>query len=374
MGMKHSKEKHRRNHNARDNQQQQQQRGTKAGHKNNKHQQQRDHRGQEDPIPERATIGTSSTETNGSHLNSQPQRRSEAPPISKGPSNSASTPAPPSNSTTAPPPPPPPSAPSSQSTSNRPPEQTDAVTNNKTDKKEEEEAEEDAGEISSPSDSPSESSQPNASSASAMEEANNRLIEDYSKLEAETKFTQIEIAAIKDHVIRLLALDPKTPYTEISLNKAHFMKFAGTTSRSLFIERLFAIFDISGKGEISFPDLLHGLGPLSQKATREEKQEFSFKLLDSDQSGTINREITRVLLRSCLHECKDIKIPLSDNQIMQLVDATFNEADLDKNGVVDFKEYQTFDETHPGMFDFLTVDTFGVMSHIERQRSLGMTV
>ena len=35
---------------------------------------------------------------------------------------------------------------------------------------------------------------------------------------------------------------------------------------------------------------------------------------------------------------------------------------------------QALDAKHPGLFDFLTVDAFGVLSHLEKVHSMSVTV
>jgi hypothetical protein len=35
---------------------------------------------------------------------------------------------------------------------------------------------------------------------------------------------------------------------------------------------------------------------------------------------------------------------------------------------------QALDAKHPGLFDFLTVDAFGVLSHLEKVHSMSITV
>jgi len=52
-----------------------------------------------------------------------------------------------------------------------------------------------------------------------------------------------------------------------------------------------------------------------------------------------------------------------------IVESTFAEADLDKDGVIDFKEYQALDISHPGLFEFLTVDTSGILNILDKQKS-----
>lgn len=78
------------------------------------------------------------------------------------------------------------------------------------------------------------------------------------------------------------------------------------------------------------------------------------------------------------------------------MNSTFEEADLDRNGLIDMNEYQVrasfvpaccvhgvvithsprfaqlLDAKHPGLSDFLTVDALGVLNHLERVHSMSV--
>jgi hypothetical protein len=64
-----------------------------------------------------------------------------------------------------------------------------------------------------------------------------------------------------------------------------------------------------------------------------------------------------------------VEIALTDEQIEKLVASTFVEADMDRNGVVSYAEYQALDERHPGLLEFLTVDTSGILNLMEKQKA-----
>ena len=65
---------------------------------------------------------------------------------------------------------------------------------------------------------------------------------------------------------------------------------------------------------------------------------------------------------------RTVEIGLTDDQIEKLVLSTFHEADSDKNGTIDFQEYQALDERHPGLLKFLTVDTSGVLNLMDKTK------
>ncbi|CAH0475833.1 unnamed protein product [Peronospora belbahrii] len=187
-------------------------------------------------------------------------------------------------------------------------------------------------------------------------------------------FSQHEMLSIRKHLAVVLEQHENDA---VVIPKDEFFRFlAGGDGRtsSLYVNRLYAIFDMDKKGHVTFKDLMKGLSLLSQKATREQKLMLSFYLLDPEGTGFINKKMTTELLRSCLDECDELEISLSETQLAHIVDNTFLDADLDHNEVIDLNEYQALDAKHPGLFDFLTVDAFGVLSHLEKVHSMSVTV
>uniref|UniRef100_H3GBR0 EF-hand domain-containing protein n=1 Tax=Phytophthora ramorum TaxID=164328 RepID=H3GBR0_PHYRM len=153
-------------------------------------------------------------------------------------------------------------------------------------------------------------------------------------------FSQHEMLSIRKHLAAVLSQHENDA---VVIPKDEFFRFLaggdGSTS-SLYVNRLYAIFDMDKKGHVTFEDLMKGLSLLSQKATREQKLMLSFYLLDPQGTGFISKKMTTELLRSCLAECNELEISLSEEQLAHIVDNTFLDADLDRNGVIDLNEYQ----------------------------------
>jgi serine/threonine-protein phosphatase 2B regulatory subunit len=188
-----------------------------------------------------------------------------------------------------------------------------------------------------------------------------------NQLDVSTIFAPHEIQAIRKHLSGLLGQNENDP---VVIPKDEFFRFLGTTSSSLYVNRLYTIFDLPGKGYVTFEDLINGLSVLNQKATREQKLMLSFHLLDPEGTGYITKKMTTDVLRSCLAEWRELEITLSEEQIARIVNSTFDEADLDRNGLIDLNEYQALDAKHPGLSDFLTVDALGVLNHLEKVHSM----
>ncbi|CAI5745071.1 unnamed protein product [Peronospora destructor] len=212
------------------------------------------------------------------------------------------------------------------------------------------------------------------SPASASVLMHSLLATKLAEVDVSAIFSQYEMLSIRKHLAAVLRQHENDA---VVIPKDEFFRFLaggdGSTS-SLYVKRLYAIFDMDKKGHVTFEDLMKGLSLLSQKATREQKLMLSFYLLDPEGTGLITKKMTTELLHSCLEECDELEISLSETQLAHIVDNTFLDADLDHNGAIDLNEYQALDAKHPGLFDFLTVDAFGVLSHLEKVHSMSITV
>ncbi|ETK92479.1 hypothetical protein F441_04272 [Phytophthora nicotianae CJ01A1] len=222
---------------------------------------------------------------------------------------------------------------------------------------------------------PAPSSAPRTTSAPVQPPPAHSLLETkLAEVDVSAVFSQHEMLSIRKHLAAVLGQHENDA---VVIPKDEFFRFLaggdGSTS-SLYVNRLYSIFDMDKKGHVTFEDLMKGLSLLSQKATREQKLMLSFYLLDPEGTGFITKKMTTELLRSCLAECNELEISLSEAQLAHIVDNTFLDADLDRNGVIDLNEYQALDAKHPGLFDFLTVDAFGVLSHLEKVHSMSITV
>lgn len=217
------------------------------------------------------------------------------------------------------------------------------------------------------------SSNPRINSSQSSLPAQSLLETKLADVEVSAVFSQPEMLSIRKHLAAVL---DQHENDAVVIPKDEFFRFLaggdGNTS-SLYVNRLYAIFDMDKKGHVTFEDLMKGLSLLSQKATREQKLMLSFYLLDPEGTGFITKKMTTELLRSCLAECNELEISLTEAQLAHIVDNTFLDADLDHNEVIDLNEYQALDAKHPGLFDFLTVDAFGVLSHLERVHSMSIT-
>mmetsp|Transcript_10869 Transcript_10869/g.19033 ORF Transcript_10869/g.19033 Transcript_10869/m.19033 type:complete len:187 (-) Transcript_10869:337-897(-) len=136
------------------------------------------------------------------------------------------------------------------------------------------------------------------------------------------------------------------------IDKAEFRQALGLPG-SLFVDRMFALFDENGDNHINFQEFLVGLSVFCPKGSLEEKLKFSFKIYDFDGDGQISRDELMKMLEASLIENH---LNLTPEQINDLVDATFGEADSDGDGKIDFEEYRKMVMKHPMMIRNMTIE------------------
>lgn len=117
-----------------------------------------------------------------------------------------------------------------------------------------------------------------------------------------------------------------------SLSTAEFMSLPELQQNPL-VERVLAILDTDGNGEIDFDEFIKGISLFSVKGDRSKKLAFAFKIYDIDNDGYIsNGELYQVLKLMVGSNLKDI-------QLQQIVDKTIVYADRDGDGRLSFEEF-----------------------------------
>ena len=69
-------------------------------------------------------------------------------------------------------------------------------------------------------------------------------------------------------------------------------------------------------------------------------------------NGVLNMEEMKIVLQSCTEESH---MKIDEEQINELVDVFFEEADEDKDGFISFEELELFLTKHPGVAENLTI-------------------
>ncbi|KAG5505825.1 hypothetical protein JKF63_05161 [Porcisia hertigi] len=104
------------------------------------------------------------------------------------------------------------------------------------------------------------------------------------------------------------------------------------------VDRVLAVMDTDGDSTVDFSDFVRALAVLSSSTSKEDKLHFTFKMYDIDSDGRIsNKDLFQTL--SIM-----VGANLSQMQLQQIVDKTFIEADLDRDGYITFEEFKALVE------------------------------
>eukprot|EP00051_Salpingoeca_urceolata_P026541 m.477678 g.477678 ORF g.477678 m.477678 type:complete len:176 (-) comp20919_c0_seq1:67-594(-) len=152
------------------------------------------------------------------------------------------------------------------------------------------------------------------------------LLPSLSDLETTTNFSEDEIRRLAK---RFRKLDSDASG---KLSVEEFMQLPELQQNPL-VERVIAIFDEDGDGEIDFEEFIKGISLFSVRGDKTKKLEFAFKIYDIDKDGFItNAELFQVLKLMVGSNLKDV-------QLQQIVDKTIIYADKDGDGKVSFQEF-----------------------------------
>lgn len=157
-----------------------------------------------------------------------------------------------------------------------------------------------------------------------------------SKTEREaimTEFTDgkgMKAAFVKDVYQRFLAMD-----TDGSglIGYPEFIQILGQED-SIQLQRMFAMFDKDGSGEIELKELITGLSTYSSSKP-EDKLKFAFMMYDEDQSGYLEREEIEKLIRG-------IDPDLTDDRIVQRVDQIFSAVGTRGSKKLNFEQFAEY--------------------------------
>ncbi len=125
------------------------------------------------------------------------------------------------------------------------------------------------------------------------------------------------------------------------LEKSEFLQLPQIASNPL-AQRLLAVFDMDGSGDVDFKEFLVGLSAFSSKGNKIEKLKckrlwrwplVAFRVYDIDRDGFISNGELFLVLKMMVGN------NLKDSQLQQLVDKTIQQADLDGDGKVSFEEF-----------------------------------
>jgi serine/threonine-protein phosphatase 2B regulatory subunit len=117
-----------------------------------------------------------------------------------------------------------------------------------------------------------------------------------------------------------------------SLSVDEFMSLPELQQNPL-VQRVIAIFDTDGNGEVDFKEFIEGISLFSVKGNKDAKLQFAFKIYDIDRDGYIsNGELYQVLKIMVGNNLKE-------SQLQQIVDKTIIYSDKDGDGKISYEEF-----------------------------------
>lgn len=167
-----------------------------------------------------------------------------------------------------------------------------------------------------------------------------------------TKFSLEELGALHAQFMGIKGAEAEEGKADDQINREEFQRALGSKS-SMFVNRIFDLFDENHDGKITFPEFASGISILSPKGTYKMKLAFSFAVYDLNGDGKIDKTELRKMLETSMEENG---VPLSASQIDGLVDSTFAQADLNGDGFIDLAEYTAMVNKHRAMIGHLDLN------------------
>jgi serine/threonine-protein phosphatase 2B regulatory subunit len=166
----------------------------------------------------------------------------------------------------------------------------------------------------------------------------------------------------------------KRIFTEISQSKVddgiidlnELTEAMGLKTTSPLAKTLFRLFDVTQTKRINFRTWVTTLSALSREASLDDKIKFSFALYDQNSDGVIEKAELQSLLIAAVRENV---VSLTPAQVEEIVSHTLANVDRDKNGTVDYKEYEQMVKDSPKIIEAFTVDVAQICETYKRVRS-----
>mmetsp|Transcript_33957 Transcript_33957/g.39557 ORF Transcript_33957/g.39557 Transcript_33957/m.39557 type:complete len:176 (+) Transcript_33957:71-598(+) len=156
-----------------------------------------------------------------------------------------------------------------------------------------------------------------------------------AKLAEATTFTAEEITNMYVNFKKLSA----SVKDDNLIDPQEFREMMACHGGSVFIDGLFRMFDRDNSGGIDFVEFVTSLAIYQNKARNvsdAEKQRLFFKIYDSDGDNEISQMDLKKMLNSCF---LSNFMEVSEADIEELVQATFQKYDLTPRGTIDFQSY-----------------------------------
>ncbi|KAM7260254.1 hypothetical protein ACFE04_015995 [Oxalis oulophora] len=169
-------------------------------------------------------------------------------------------------------------------------------------------------------------------------------------LASETSFTVNEVEALYDLFMKISSSINNDGL--IHKEEFNFALFRSSNKQNLFADRVFDLFDVKRNGVIEFGEFVRSLSIFHPNAPVAEKVEFAFRIYDLRKTGFIERDELKKMVLALLSESD---LSLSEEVVESMVDKTFTDADLKKDGKIDIEEWKEFVANHPSIIRNMTL-------------------
>ncbi|GMH22545.1 hypothetical protein Nepgr_024388 [Nepenthes gracilis] len=175
-------------------------------------------------------------------------------------------------------------------------------------------------------------------------------LEQFAALAAKTPFTVDEVESLFELYKKLSNSVVKDGF--IRKEELQLALFRNIHKQSLFVDRMFDLFDVKKNGVIEFEEFIRTLSIFHPKTPNTEKTTYAFRLYDLRGTGYIELEELKEMVLALLHESD---LHLSNDIVDAIVNKTFKEADLKGDGKIDLEEWEEYVAKNPSLLKNMTL-------------------
>ena len=132
------------------------------------------------------------------------------------------------------------------------------------------------------------------------------------------------------------------------------------TKKFMFERRLFEKFDSNDEGYIFFDEFVKALNVFHPRASTNDKAKFAFDLYDVNGNGVITREELKQLVSAVMK--RSIFLNLDEEAIERVLDTTFEQVDVEKDGSISFQEFYRMVKENRKCIANMTMATLATLS------------